>query len=424
MKRDSARWFVAALMSTVVAVVDHSARPAAQTPASGGSNPSMVFDTVTKQKIRVVAVASGLMHPWSIAFLPDGHTMLVADRSGQLRVVRDGVLDPTPISGLPVSEPFKSVPTRPGMQGILPGPDRLNEVTLHPQFAQNHLVYLSYPKHGELGNTIAVARGRLEGMTLKDVHDILVADAWETSGNLGGKMLFGPDGTLYVTVGDRDRLCCVDYDDNSLRIKAQDLSNHVGKTLRIKDDGSVPPDNPFVGRAGAKPEIFTYGHRNGYGLAFHPETGALWQAEIGPMGGDELNILLPGRNYGWPLVSMGRNYTGTLVSDQSWNRPGMENPRVFWVPSISPSGLAFYTGDKFPTWKGSLFVGSMNAKQLQRLSFGQPGQAERRESLLTQLDVRIREVRQGPDGNLYVATEKQASGEDLDGTVLRIEPAQ
>jgi glucose/arabinose dehydrogenase len=424
MKHASAPWIVGALMLIVVPVANHAAQEGARISPARGSTAPMVFDTVTKQKIRVVTVASGLMHPWSIAFLPDGHTMLVADRSGQLRVVRDGVLDPTPISGLPMSEPFKSVPTRPGMQGILPGPDRLNEVTLHPQFAQNHLVYLSYPKHGELGNTIAVARGRLEGMTLMDVRDILVADAWETSGNLGGKMIFGPDGTLYLTVGDRDRLCCIDHDDNSIRMLAQDLGNHVGKTLRIKDDGSVPADNPFVGRAGVKPEIFTYGHRNGYGLAFHPETGALWQAEIGPMGGDEINILLPGRNYGWPLVSMGRNYTGTFVSDQPWPRPGMENPRLFWVPSISPSGLTFYTGDKFPAWKGSLFVGALNAKQLQRISFNQPGQAEPRESLLTQLEVRVRDVRQGPDGNLYVATERQASGEDHDGTVLRIEPAQ
>ena len=186
-----------------------------------------------------------------------------------------------------MSEPFKSVPTRPGMQGILPGPDRLNEVTLHPQFAQNHLVHLSCPKHGELGNTIAVARGRLEGMTLTDVRDILVADAWETSGNLGGKMLFGPDGTLYVTVGDRDRLCCIDYDDNSLRMKAQDLSNHVGKTLRIKDDGSVPPDNPVRGPRGRETRDLHADTATAYGLAFHPETGALWQAEIGPMGGDE-----------------------------------------------------------------------------------------------------------------------------------------
>jgi glucose/arabinose dehydrogenase len=206
-------------------------------------------------------------------------------------------------------------------------------------------------------------------------------------------------------------------------MKAQDLGNHVGKTLRLRDDGSVPPDNPFVGRAGAKPEIFTYGHRNGYGLAINPQTGELWQAEIGPMGGDEVNILIAGHNYGWPLVSTGRNYTGTLVSDQPWARPGMDNPRIHWVPSISPSSIIFYTGDKFPTWKGNLFVGALNGKQLQRVAFNQPSQAERREPLLTQLDIRIRDVQQGPDGDIYVATEKRTGGTDADGTVLRIEPA-
>src|SRR5690606_26476968 len=229
--------------------------------------------------------------------------------------------------------------------------DRLKWVAVHPRFADNRLVYLSYPVYGERGSTLAVARGRFDGTKLIDLQEIFVADAWETSGNIGGKLLFGPDETLYVTVGDRDRLCCTGTDDNSLRMKAQDLRDHVGKTLRIRDDGSVPPDNPFVGRADAKPEIFTYGHRNGYGLAFHPQTGELWQAEIGPMGGDEVNILLPGHNYGWPLVSMGRNYTGTLVSEQPFQREGMDDPRMFWVPSISPSSLAFYTGERFPDWR-------------------------------------------------------------------------
>ena len=209
-----------------------------------------------------------------------------------------------------------------------------------------------------------------------------------------------------MTVGDRDRICCTGTEDNSLRMKAQKLDNHVGKTLRLRDDGTVPPDNPFVGRAGAKPEIFTYGHRNGYGLAVHPETGELWQAEIGPMGGDEVNILLPGHNYGWPLVSMGRNYTGTLVSDEPWARPGMDNPRIFWVPSISPSSIIFYTGDKFPKWKNNLFVGALTTQQLMRMAFNQPSQAERREGLLVPLHERIRDVQQGPDGYIYVATER------------------
>ena len=397
-------WAVLFLM--LVLVVPNRAQ---QAPPTRKVDLPAVFDTNTKQRIRVVSVAAGLVHPWSIAFLPDGRTMLVTERNGQLRIVRDGTLDPQPIW---------TVPAVPGDAA-----DKLHAVVVHPRFAQNHFVYASYVKVGERGKTLAVARGRLDGATLTDVRDVFVADAWEASGNLAGRMLFGPDGTLYVTVGDRDRLCCTGTEDNSLRMKAQDLGNHVGKTLRITDEGGVPPNNPFVGRRGAKPEIYTYGHRNGYGLAFHPETGILWQAEIGPMGGDEINILLPGHNYGWPVVSMGRNYTGTLVSESPWAQPGIDNPRMFWVPSISPSSIAFYTGDKFPSWKGSLFVGALNGKQLQRVSFNQPSQAERRESLLTQLDVRIRDVQQGPEGYVYVTTELGSAGNNADGTVLRIEPA-
>ena len=248
-----------------------------------------------------------------------------------------------------------------------PGGNGLHFIALHPRFAENRLVFFSYPKYDAArGNTLAVARGEYNGTSLENVKDVLVADAWESSGNMAGRLYFAPDGTLLVTIGDRDRLCCVNSEDNSLRMKAQDLSNHVGKTLRIRDDGTVPPDNPFVGRAGAKPEIYTYGHRNGYGLSFNPATNAVWQAEIGPLGGDEVNILQPGHNYGWPLVSTGRNYTGTEVSDQPWFRPGMDNPRMFWVPSISPSSLLFYQGDRFKGWKGSMFVGSLTQRMLLR----------------------------------------------------------
>ena len=400
--RSSTASAVAALMLTMIV-----ATRADQGPPPGNPTAQPVFDTNTKQRIRVVTLGTGLFHPWSIAFLPDG-TLLVAERNGQLRMIREDVLLPQPVwKASPAKEPQ----------------DSLHAVAVHPQFARNHFVYLTYPKWSERGSTLAVARGRLEGTTLTDVVDVFVADAWETGGNLAGRMLFGPDGTLYVTVGDRDRLCCIGKDDPSLRMRAQDLASDVGKVLRIRDDGAIPLDNPFTGREGAKPEIFTYGHRNTYGLAFHPETGELWQAEIGPLGGDEINILLPGRNYGWPVVSMGRNYTGTLVSDAPWYRPGTENPRMFWVPSISPSSIVFYTGDKFPTWKGSLFVGALTSRALVRVSFNQPSQAERREPLLTQLDIRIRDVQQGPDGNLYVATEKGLGGASADGTVLRIEPA-
>jgi len=359
-------------------------------------------------RIRVVTVASGLVHPWSLAFLPDGR-LLVAEKDGRLRLIRNGVLEP---------EPVWTSPRATGQVG-----DALHWIAVHPKFAQNSLVYVSYPKQGERGSTLAIARGKLNGGKLEDIQEIFVADAWETGGNLAGKIFFGPDAALYVTIGDRDRICCNGSEDTSLRMKAQKLDNHVGKTLRLRDDGSVPPDNPFVGRTGAKPEIFTYGHRNGYGLAIHPETGALWQAEIGPMGGDEVNILEPGHNYGWPLVSMGRNYTGSLVSDQPWARPGMDNPRIFWVPSISPSSIIFYTGDKFPQWKNNLFIGSLTQQQLIRMAFNQPSQAEKREGLLIPLKMRIRDVQQSPDGYLYVATEGKSGGNDADGTVLRIEPA-
>ncbi len=386
--------------------------------AHGGCAPG------TRVPIRVVTVAEGLLHPWHIAFLPDGHSMLVTELPGRLRLVRDGVLDPTPISGWPPA-PLQA--------------RTLNSVLVHAQFAQNHFVYLSYTKarpktatDPEL-TTLALARGRLEGNALSDVRDIFVAEAWEPGGAMAGRAAFGPDGMIYLAVGDRDSNALTD--DNRARMLAQDLSSDVGKVLRIREDGSIPPDNPFAGRAGARPEIYTYGHRNVFGLAWHPQTGELWECEIGPMGGDELNILKPGLNYGWPLVSFGRIYTGHTVSDNSWWRPGLEMPVMFWVPAISPSSLIFYTGDRFPLWKGHLFIGALSGQQLLRVAFNQPPpQAERRESLLTQLDVRIRDVRQGPDGYIYVATEKATerttpdgrrdAPDPANGTILRIEPVE
>ena len=377
----------------------------------------------TLHRIRVVQLANGLDRPWHIAFLPDGHGMLVTETPGRLRMFHDGVLDPKPVSGWPVASLNAHT---------------LNSVLVHPQFAQNHFVYLTYSKADEQKRTtLALARGRLDGMALTDVHEIFVADAWSPSGALAGRAAFGPDGMVYLAVGDRDQF--VTTDDNRTRMAAQRLDNDAGKVLRVRDDGSIPADNPFVGRAGAKPEIYTYGHRNVYGFAWHPDTGALWSCEIGPMGGDELNILEPGKNYGWPLVSFGKIYNGNVASEQSWYRPGMEMPVMFWVPAISPSSLIFYTGDGFPHWKGHLFIGALSGQQLLRVAFNQPPpQVERRESLLTQLDARIRDVRQGPDGYIYVATEM---AEDTTGPpnprpgpgpvpggphgmVLRIEPAE
>ncbi|HVS22564.1 MAG TPA: PQQ-dependent sugar dehydrogenase [Gammaproteobacteria bacterium] len=380
--------------------------PAAPAPRLPTRDAPLLLDAGA-QKIRVVLVADGLVGPWDIAFLPDGN-LLVTESNGALRLVEKGVVKPEPV--------WKAAAT---------GNDVLHGLVIHPDFARNHFVYVSYFKDGgDKGQTTAVSRGRIEGGKLKDVKEIFVADAWENARMaIAGRMLFGPDKTLYLTVGDRDRLCCGPKDDASIRMRAQSLTDHVGKVLRLTDDGGIPKDNPFVGRADARGEIFTYGHRNGYGLAFHPETGELWELEIGPMGGDEINVLKPGANYGWPLVSMGRNYSGTLVSDHPFERPGMENPRVFWVPSISPSGLAFYAGDKFPAWKGSLFVGALSGLQVQRIAFNQPGQAERRESLLTEMHVRFRDVEQGPDGYLYFTTEVRYGSGKPDGTIIRLEPA-
>jgi len=368
-----------------------------------------IFDVAGGQRIKVTGVVGGLAHPWSVAFA-DARTMLVTERPGRLRVIRDGVL---------LSQPAWQAPPPPGKEA-----DGLHFIVLHPNFAQNKFVYMSHPKYGPKGSTLAVSRGEFDGTTLTNVKEIFVAEAWETSGNLAGRVYFAPDGMLYVTVGDRDRLCCVGKEDNSLRMKAQDLSNHVGKTLRLRDDGTPAPNNPFAGRSDAKAEIFTYGHRNGYGLAFNPATRSVWQAEIGPLGGDEVNDLQSGHNYGWPIVSMGRNYEGTLVSEQPWYRPGMDNPRMFWVPSISPSSLLFYDGDRFKNWKGSMFVGALSTRSLIRVSFDQPSQAERREVLLGPLNTRIRDVQLGPDGNMYVVTEQASGGAAMDGSVLRIEPVQ
>ena len=347
--------------------------------------------------IRVVPVATGLSHPWSLAFLPDGN-MLVTERDGRLRIIRNGVLDPTPIPGTP--KVFARV-----LGGLL-------DVAVHPRFTENKFVYLSYSKQREdnLSATV-LARGVFDGTSLKDVKEIFVANSWSKSlTNFGGRIAFDREGLLYLTVGERQE-----------QDRAQKPDDHGGKVIRLRDDGTVPPDNPFVGKPGYLPEIYSLGHRSPQGLAMNPATGAIWENEHGPLGGDELNIILPGKNYGWPLVTFGTDYDGTKVSDSTW-RADLEAPYVYWVPSIAVSGLAFYTGDRFPTWKGNVFVGSMFAGRtrgtghLQRILINEAGRPINREPLLTELRQRIRDVRQGPDGFLYLLTDEDA------GMVLRLEP--
>jgi glucose/arabinose dehydrogenase len=285
------------------------------------------------------------------------------------------------------------------------------DVALHPGFSDNRLVYLTYTKPVENGKgTPTLARGRLEGGALADVRDLLVPDAFDGNSGLNGRVVFGRDGMVYMSTG------------GNIGKVAQDPASLRGKILRLRDDGSVPPDNPFVGRAGYRPEIFTLGHRNTLALIVHPETGAVWNNENGPNGGDEINIILPGRNYGWPLVSFGRDYPGPRVSEHP-TREGMESPLVVWIPSIAASGMAVYTGDRFARWKGNVFVGGMQTGRipgtghLERIVFNAETEELRRESMLVELRQRIREVRQGPDGLLYLLTDEDA------GALLRIEPA-
>jgi len=355
-----------------------------------------VFDTAEQHKISVSVVTKGLSHPWALAFLPGGD-MLVTERPGRLRTIRRGVLDPQAVSGVP--------------QVRTDGNGGLMDVAIHPRFADNRFVYLTYTKPAGNGmGAPALARGRLEAGALTDVRDLLVTDAYEGNSGLNGRVVFGRDGKVYMSTG--GNVGNVSQDPTSLR----------GKILRLNDDGSVPSDNPFVGHAGHRPEIYTLGHRNTLGLIVHPETGMLWNHENGPNGGDEINIILRGRNYGWPVVSFGRNYPGAPISEHP-TREGMESPFVVWLPAIAVAGMAVYTGDQFPAWRGNVFVGSLReggipgTGHLQRIVFNARTEELRRESMLTELRQRIREVREGPDGFLYLLTDED------DAALLRIEPA-
>ena len=369
----------------------------------------VVFDTAEGQRIRVTVVTTGLSHPWGFTFLPDGD-LLITERGGTLRRVRDGVLDPTPVAGLP--EIFTGV----NLAGLM-------DVAIHPQFTENGFVYLTYSKPTEDGATVALARGRLEEQALSEVRDIFVADA-DGRGIAASRILFGPDHEMYMTVGGA-------ISATSDGQGAQDPASHVGKLLRLQDDGSARDDNPFVGRDGYKPELFSMGHRNQLGLAFHPDTGELWASENAPMGGDEVNIITAGKNYGWPIVSYSREYYGPRVSERPWQEE-MEQPEIVWIPSIAPSGLMFYTGDRFPAWKGNLFVGSLTTGRvhrtghLERVTFNRQGMEQRREWLLGDLKQRIRDVRQGPDGFIYVLTDGSYMGNPTaqDAALLRIEPVE
>jgi len=356
-----------------------------------------------RHNFRVVTVAEGFDHPWSMVWLPNGD-MLVTERAGRLRIVRDGRLLPDPVAGVP------RVRAR-GQGGLL-------DVLPHPDFATNRFIYLSFakPNADDSEATTAVVRARLENDRLTDIEEIFVSEAWLSgNGHFAGRLAFDRAGFLYVAVGDR-----LVHPNLMADHPAQSLSNHQGKVLRLHDDGRVPSDNPFAGRADALPEIWSYGHRNMQGLTLHPETGELWENEHGPRGGDEVNMVQRGRNYGWPVVSYGVNYNGTIYTRER-QRAEIESPRWSWVPSIAPSGMMFYTGDRFPWWRGNLFVGGLVGEQLARLTL----EGERvvgEETLLPGVLGRIRDVRQGPDGFIYLAIDDRR-GERMT-PVVRLEPAE
>ncbi len=358
---------------------------------------SIVLESAN-HRIKVTTVVDGLDAPWAMAILPDGD-ILITEQEGRLRLVRDGLLQYLPISGTPE------------VAGSLHS--GLMDIALHPDFENNHLVYMSHSKITDQGSTLAVSRARLDDMALSNLEEIFVANAWEPRQlNYGSRIAFDGEGYLYITIGDRGP------DGES---KVQDLGFHHGKSVRLHDDGSIPEDNPFVNVEGALPSIFTYGHRNQQGLMHHPVTGEMWASEHGPRGGDEVNILKAGANYGWPLVSFGRTYQDDLITNNPM-MAGTEPPRWFWVPSIGISDLIYYDGAAFPGWQNKMMVTGMSGKMLQTVVLEGRASAAR-ESLLVQLLLQYRDVDTDADGNVYLVVRQDAKANEATGKLLKLEPA-
>ncbi|QKS31557.1 MAG: PQQ-dependent sugar dehydrogenase [Candidatus Accumulibacter similis] len=343
------------------------------------------------QRFRLRIVSEGLEHPWGLAFLPDGR-MLVSERPGRLRLIdASGRVDPEPVRGLPPIAAF-------GQGGLL-------DVALHPRYRDNGWIYLSYVGEGPGGYGTEVLRGRLQGKTLHAVQILFRMRPKSGGGqHFGSRLVFDRQGFLFITLGDRGEMQ-----------RAQRLDDHAGSVIRLHDDGRVPADNPFVARAGALPEKFTLGNRNIQGAALHPDSGEMWAHEHGPQGGDEINLIRAGRNYGWPVITYGRNYGSGTPIGEGTARPGIEPPLHQWTPSIAPSGMAFYTGERFPHWRGNLFVGALRDQMLLRLQLDGP-RVVHQEPLLKNAIGRIRDVRNGPDGFIYVLTDSAR------GVLARLEP--
>ncbi len=357
------------------------------------SGPLACADTYESEKhsFRIKTLAGGLEHPWSMAFLPDGK-LLITERPGRIRILEDGRLLDRPVGGVPEIRPN-------GQGGLL-------DVAAHPDFERNRLIYFTYSGFGEGGWSTELARARLDELAnLEGVEVLFRAEPRSSGGrHFGSRIVFDGSGHVYFGMGDRGE-----------RNRAQDLSDHAGSIYRLMDDGRVPSDNPLVNRPNARPEIYAYGIRNPQGLIVHPETGELWEHEHGPMGGDELNVIRAGRNYGWPTITFGRAYTGFSIGEGT-SMEGMEQPLYYWVPSIAPSGMSYYSGNRFSDWRGNLFIGSLKFALLVRLEL--EGETVVSEERLLQGELgRIRDVRQGPDGLIYLLTDAP------DGVLARLEPA-
>jgi glucose/arabinose dehydrogenase len=403
---------VAASLASVVLLGVPSSGTPQPTPSRPAGPPDGQIVTTAAASVRVTSI-KGFVYPWALAFLPSGDMLVTEQGRNTLRIVRGGVLDPTPITGLPQG----ITSTRRDTAGV--------DIAVHPRFVENRFIYVAYWKPRAGGGSVRTAvlvRARFDGgSALADVREIFESVSW-TDGPSAARLVFGRDAKIYLAIGAAgfaNELGSTSW--------AQDPAEHGGKILRLNDDGSTPSDNPFVGRRGYRPEIYALGIRNALGLTVHPDTGELWETENGPQGGDEVNIIRAGLNYGWPKVTYGRAYTNDPEGRNSGLPPptvqpptsmdGMEEPVTFYKPSIAISGMTFYTGDKFPQWRGNLIVGGLIGMQLSRIMFNRQGLEARREALLLELRQRIRDVRQGPDGLIYLTTDMP------DGAILKLEPA-
>ncbi|MGF1521788.1 MAG: PQQ-dependent sugar dehydrogenase [Leptolyngbyaceae cyanobacterium] len=367
-----------------------TASPAAESTEAPAATVNPDFELAT--------VVDNLEHPWGLAWLPNGE-LLITERPGRLRIVRDGVLDPTPITGVP--EVFAE-----NQGGLM-------DVAIHPRFAENRLIYFTYSHGTNDANRTRIARATFDGSALSNVEVIFeVAQTKPRGQHFGSRLVWLPDNTLLAAIGDGGNPP-IELDGELIRQQAQNRSSHLGKVLRLNDDGSVPTDNPFVADAEADPVLWSYGHRNIQGLAFDSIANRVWATEHGSRGGDELNLVEEGENYGWPVATHSREYSGGLISPEQ-SLPGMIDPKVVWTPSIAPSGLAFYTGDRFPEWRGNLFAGGLVSQDIRRIEIDASGNAVNEESIA--IGQRVRAVRQGPDELLYVLTDEP------NGQLIRLQP--